>query len=225
MMKFHPLHQKARQIVQAGQLGRPVFVRGQLSCWYPPIKGAWRQVPEQGGGGSLIDMAIHIYDLFQYILGARVLEVRCITGSLVHKYPVEDSATTLVRFANGCQGVVDTFFNIPDECCLRVMEIFGSKGAILAEGTIGQGGGTMKANLLGSVGGYDASQKRAKEKTGFQEIKPGAYNMYKAEVEALSDAILGNRAVAMNTIRDGVQVMRIAHAAYESARTGRTINL
>ena len=222
MMKFHPLHQKARDLVKSKAIGKPVFVRGQLSCWYPAMKGAWRQVPELGGGGSLIDMATHIYDLFQYILGSPIVEVRCITGSLVQKYKVEDSATTLVRFANGCQGVIDTFFNIPDEACLRVMEIYGSKGSILSEGTIGQGGGTMKAICMGSVGGYDAAQKRGAA-PGFEEIKPGKYNMYRAEVEALSDAILSGKKVAMNSVADGVQIIKLARAAYQSARTGKAV--
>ena len=29
----------------------PVYARAQLSCWYPPIPGAWRQSPATGGGG------------------------------------------------------------------------------------------------------------------------------------------------------------------------------
>ena len=224
MMKFHPLHQKAREMVLGGQVGKPVCVRGQLSCWFPPIKGAWRQDSSKGGGGSLVDMASHVYDLFQYILDSPVVEVTAMTGTLVHKYPVEDSATTLLRFANGCQGMVDAFFNIPDEVCPRVMEIYGSEGAIMSEGTIGQGGGTMKACSLGKVGGYDAQQARGGAQ-GFKEIKPGKYNMYRGEVEALSEAILQDKPVEMNSVSEGLQIMKIMDAAYKSAKTGRTVKL
>jgi len=225
MMKFHPLHEKAREIVKSGSIGKPVCVRGQLSCWYPPIKGAWRQDPAQGGGGSLIDMATHIYDLFQYILDSPIVEVMAMCDSgVVQKFPVEDSATTLLRFKNGCQGIVDTFFNIRDEGCNRVMEIYGSAGSILAEGTIGQGGGCMKAIQLGKGAGYDAAQKRGAA-PGFKEIKPGAFNMYKSEVEALSDAILNNKKVAMNTLADGVQILKIAQAAYKSSKTGKLVKV
>jgi len=225
MMKFHPLHQRARKLVRQGRLGQVVFVRGQLSCWYPPTEGAWRQVPEQGGGGSLIDMATHIYDLFQYILGSRIVRVQALTDTVVHSYAVEDSATTLLRFENGCHGVVDSFFNIPDECCPRRIEIYGDKGAILGDGTIGQGGGTMTAQTLGEVRGYDADQKRTEEEGGFQSMDPGEYNMYRAEVEYLSDCILKNQAPTLNTLEEGAQILRIALAAYESARTGRAMDV
>ncbi|MGC8972146.1 MAG: Gfo/Idh/MocA family protein, partial [bacterium] len=54
MMRFHSLHNKAKEMIKNGELGEIVFARAQLSCWYPPISGAWRQDPTLGGGGSLI---------------------------------------------------------------------------------------------------------------------------------------------------------------------------
>jgi len=50
MMKFHSLHRKVCEILAAGDISRPVFGRARLSCWYPPIAGAWRQRQELGGG-------------------------------------------------------------------------------------------------------------------------------------------------------------------------------
>ena len=224
MMKFHPLHEKARRMILGGEIGKPVFARGQLSCWYPPMKGAWRQDPALGGGGSLVDMASHIYDLFQWMLESPIVEITALCDTTVHKYPVEDSATTLARFANGCHAVIDAFFNIPDDACLRVMEVYGSAGSILAEGTIGQGGGSMRACALGEVGGYDADQKRSAS-SGFREIKPGRYNMYRAEIEAFSQAVLDGEPVAINSIPDGVRIMELVAAAYRSAETGRRVKV
>src|SRR5439155_12159956 len=54
MMRFQTQHQAAAKMVQEGKLGKPVYARAQLSCWYPPIPNAWRQNPVLGGGGSLI---------------------------------------------------------------------------------------------------------------------------------------------------------------------------
>jgi predicted dehydrogenase len=54
MMRFHTQHQAAAEMIANGQLGKPVYGRAQLSCWYPPMPGAWRQDPALGGGGSLI---------------------------------------------------------------------------------------------------------------------------------------------------------------------------
>ncbi len=38
------------EAIRAGRIGRLVYMRGQLSCWYPPIPGAWRQDRSQAGG-------------------------------------------------------------------------------------------------------------------------------------------------------------------------------
>ncbi|RLB79310.1 MAG: hypothetical protein DRH17_13950, partial [Deltaproteobacteria bacterium] len=42
MMRFHGAHQRISQIINEGKIGKPVYARAQLSCWYPPIEGAWR---------------------------------------------------------------------------------------------------------------------------------------------------------------------------------------
>ena len=50
MMKYHNLHQKAKDIIDNGEIGRVNDARAQFSCWYPDIENAWRQKKELGGG-------------------------------------------------------------------------------------------------------------------------------------------------------------------------------
>ncbi len=76
MMRFVAQHQEVRKLIQQGRLGQPVYARAQLSCWYPPIKGAWRQDPTMGGGGSLMDMGGHCIDLLEMFFGT-VAKVSC----------------------------------------------------------------------------------------------------------------------------------------------------
>src|SRR5665213_96567 len=82
MMRFQAQHQAALKIIQDGQLGKPVFARAQLSCWYPPVPGSWRQNPALGGGGSLIDLGSHCIDLLEMFFGS-VKEVYCITRQTI----------------------------------------------------------------------------------------------------------------------------------------------
>ena len=65
MMRYHPYHQKMREIVQSGKLGQVVSCRAQLTCWYPDMPGNWRQQKVTSGGGSLMDMGVHCIDLLQ----------------------------------------------------------------------------------------------------------------------------------------------------------------
>ncbi len=48
MMKFHGAHTRIKEMIDRGQIGKIVYIRAQLSCWYPEIKGAWRAKPQAG---------------------------------------------------------------------------------------------------------------------------------------------------------------------------------
>jgi predicted dehydrogenase len=222
MMRFHAQHREARDLVQQGKLGTPVFVRAQLSCWYPPIEGAWRQTPELGGGGSLMDLGAHCLDLLELFFG-RIARVNCSTVRLVHEYPVEDTAIVLVEFENGARGVVDVLFNVPDAASRNRLELYGTSGCVLAEGTIGQGElGEMSAYLEGAAKGYEAQQARSTGETS--AIAPPPVNMYRAEIEAFSQAILEDTAPPVDG-EAGLWLQRVLAACYESARTGRAVTV
>ena len=38
MMRFLSQHQAALKLIKQGDIGKPLFCRAQLSCWYPPIQ-------------------------------------------------------------------------------------------------------------------------------------------------------------------------------------------
>ena len=115
------------------------------------------------------------------------------------------------------------FFSIPDASSDNVLELYGTRGCILAKGTIGQASqGKMIARLEGGAAGYDAQQRRTE--AGEIEIAPEPVNPYRAEIEEFSRAILENRAPAVDT-RMGVRSQRVLSACYESARTGKAVNV
>jgi len=222
MMRFHAQHRAALQLVQEGRLGTPVLARAQLSCWYPPIEGAWRQDPQLGGGGSLMDMGGHCIDLLEMFFGP-VASVFCTTGNLVQHYASEDTAVAILEFASGAKGVVDCLFNVPDASSKNRLELYGSKGSILAEGTIGQGEiGIMTAYLEESGKGYEAAQARV---TGpGNTISPLPLNMYRAEVEAFSRAVQDDADPPVGG-ELGLWSQKVIAACYASAASGRRMTL
>ena len=180
MMRFVAQHQKALRLIKEGKLGTPAYARAQLSCWYPPIEGVWRQDPATGGGGSLIDMGGHCIDLLEMFFGP-VVKVGCFINNTVHDYKSEDSAVAMLFFENGALGTVDTFFCIPDNSSKNVLELYGSKGSILAKGTIGQApAGQMVAFLEQDSEEYDAQQERTEAQSMI--IAPEPVNTYQAEI-------------------------------------------
>ena len=222
MMRFHAQHRAALGFVAGGRLGHPVFARAQLSCWYPPIPDAWRQDPATGGGGALMDLGGHCIDLLEMFFGPATT-VSCTLNRIVHAYPAEDGAIVTLRFASGALGVVDTFFCIPDASSRNVLELYGSAGSIVARGTIGQADrGEMSACLPGESLAYDPRQ--AREASTALTIDPAPVNLYRAEIEAFSAAILSG-GIPPNHAGLGLRSQRVLAACYASARAGRAIRL
>jgi predicted dehydrogenase len=223
MMRFHACHTTIRDMIAAGDLGTPVLGRAELTCWYPPIEGAFRQSQELGGGGALIDMGNHCIDLLEFIFGSKVAKVACFTEHLVQDYETEDTAVVTLHFENGAVGMVDALFNVPDAAARNMLELYGSGGSMVTQGTIGQAStGSITAVVEGEAGGYDAQQQR--EGAAEQIIEPDVVNMYEAAIQGFCEAIENDTEPPVPG-EDGLWSHRVIDACYESARTGETIDV
>lgn len=225
MMRFHGAHQRISEIIGNGEIGRPVYARAQLSCWYPKMEGAWRQIPAKSGGGALIDMATHLYDLLEMFLG-RIKEVGALVSTQVQDYEVDDSATTVLRFESGTQATIDTFFCVPDAASRTRLEIYGDLGAVLTEGTIGQSSeGQLEVYRESAGKGYEATQSKDVA-ASFQSEDFEVINPYTRQCELFAESILsGKEQVDVNSGESGLHILRVMEAAYESGRSGRFVEV
>ena len=224
MMKFHGAHRRIKELIEEGRLGKIVSMRAQLSGWYPKIEGAWRQDPSKGGGGALMDMATHLYDLLEFFVGP-IQKIAALTGNLVQDYASEDASTTLLQFASGAQASVDCFFCIPDEASCTRLEIYGSRGSILTEGTIGQSVGGQVRGIWGlGDADYDAAQNKDTVRQ-FEEIDFEKLNPYTEECRYFADCILNDRRPEVNTGENAVHIMRLVQAAYESSKVDQMVEV
>lgn len=214
MMRFGAYVQAMKKAVAEGKIGKAVSGYSQFTCWYPDMPGNWRQTKKLGGGGSMMDMGVHCIDLMQYILGSKVIEVAAFHDTLTFHYEVEDSSMVLLRLENGCQCVVQSNFNIPDEAAKWRIELFGDEGRLIGENVIGQiDGGTLDAMFCGKPGAYDAQQDI---KTGEKaEIKVEFGDAYTREIESFGNSILNNLPLEVPAT-DAVQVQKVMEAAYRS---------
>jgi predicted dehydrogenase len=68
--RFHPAVLKAREIVDRGELGPLMFVRGRYGHGgRPDYEKEWRLQRSMSGGGHLIDQGSHLIDLARWFLG------------------------------------------------------------------------------------------------------------------------------------------------------------
>jgi predicted dehydrogenase len=82
--------------------------------------------------------------------------------------------------------------------------------------------GKMVARLQEEAKGYAAAQQRSSVKA--EEIRGAPRNIYQAEVEEFCRAIEEDKTPTVPG-EDGLWNLRIALAAYRSARTGRVVDL
>jgi predicted dehydrogenase len=215
MMKFHGAHRAIKELLDQGRLGKVVYMRAQLSCWYPKIDGAWRQDPKLSGGGALIDMATHLYDLLIHFAGP-VQRVTALVNTLVQDYKSDDASTTLIEFKNGAQATVDCFYCIPDEASRTRLEVYGSIGSILTEGTIGQSHAGKMEGILGlGPAAYDAQQRKDVVRK-FERIPFRTVNPYTAECEYFANCVLTQTMPDINGPDNALVIAEMTEKAYGS---------
>jgi predicted dehydrogenase len=218
MMRYHAYHQAMKKLVDEGKLGQIVSCRAQLTCWYPDIPGNWRQAKATSGGGALMDMGVHCLDLIQYITGYKAKRAAGMASTLTFDYEVEDSGAMLVELENGAICQIESHFNIPDAAARGRFEIYGTKGSMLAEGTISQvEGGKLDVMISDDSLKYDAQQDRNEVEPMKVEVEFG--NMYTKEIESFSKSILEGTPVEVPA-EDAVQVQEIIQSAYRTSETG-----
>lgn len=163
-----------------------------------------------------MDMGGHCIDLLETFLG-RVRRVACFARNLVHPYKSEDTATVMAEFDSGAIGFVDSCFNIPDRASLNRLELYGSAGSILAEGTIGQGAGGTMTVRTDSQSGYQAGQ--ARRLTEGVPVEAPAVNLYRAQIEDVNAAIREDREPACNG-EAGLWSQKVLAACYAASKAG-----
>lgn len=191
--------------------------------------GGWFGNKELSGGGPLIDLGIHVIDYVRYAMGnpKAVSVYGCTYQKLfdrpgikhVQKYKsrsatdhdicdVEDLAAAMIRFDNGATLSVEASFALNMPKNEGVISIFGDKAG-LREDDDKLAFYTEENKYLTNVEFADPS--------GF-----GFGNAFECELSHYVKCIRTGEE-CRNPAEDGVELMRILRAIYESAETGHEV--
>ncbi|MFC1959332.1 Gfo/Idh/MocA family protein [Chloroflexota bacterium] len=218
MLCFAPKYVRAKRLIDEGALGKVYLVKqseqhdGPHSPWFWDVN--------LSGGGVLLDMGCHSIEFARWILDRpQVKSVTANMGTYMHqdKTQGEDYSICIVEFENNALAVAENSWaktgGIDDRC-----EIYGTKGNTMAN--------LIQGNALTthSTVGYGYAVEKADTTvgwtfTGFEE----EWNYgFPQEMQHFVNVVQG-REEPVETGEDGLEVLKIIYAAYQSAGEGRRI--
>jgi predicted dehydrogenase len=124
---------KIKNLIEAGEIGKPRFVNFQIFN-YPSedeIAGRlpWRVLPEIAGAGHFFDLGSHQLDFIDFLFGP-VLKVSSLTVNQANNYAAEDFVSASFLFRENIVGTGIWSFSTCHEGNRDNFEIIGEKGII-----------------------------------------------------------------------------------------------
>jgi predicted dehydrogenase len=204
-----------KKYIEDGELGEIYYAKtGWVRRRGTPGVGGWFTTKALSGGGPLIDLGVHVLDLALWLMGnPKPVSVTGSTYSVLAvkraaegggTYDVEDLAAAFVKLENGATVILEASW----ESHIAREEIY--------------------TKLIGTEGGAELDPLRIyKDNHGSPvDITPQfkAIPGHELEIRHFVDCVKGE-SKCISTGEHGLHVMRILDAIYESAQTGRAVDI
>ena len=180
--------------------------RGEL----PTKHRAWFVDPELAGGGAIMDHTVHLVDIMRWFTGSEVETMYARSNKIFHaeEVEVETGALEMLTFENGVFATIDASWSRPQYWPTwggLTFEMVTQRGAVIVD--------AFRQNLIV----YRHEWQRSS----------WAYwgsDMNQAMIRDFAAAIRENRHPRVSGV-DGLRALEATLAAYESDRTGQTVQV
>ncbi len=209
--RYHPAHIEMRRVIASGEAGELLLLFGEYSRDLVRPLSAWKGDPALAGGGALMGMGTHVIDLFRFLTGQEVEEVRAQADAAAWDLPVDSLVMAILQFPGKLRAIMVSGYGIPQ--AYNSVVVYGTRARLTGLSTVGMyHQGTL---LIERDGG---SIKR--EFPTDDPIRGNYIRMVEAFVSAVQEDTEPDVPGA-----EGVELARIVEAVQESARTRKAVSV
>jgi len=223
--RYFPALKVVRDVVQSGEIGRLSHVRAYAGHGgLAEFKAPWMYDQAVMGGGALMDNGTHIVDLVRYIMG----DPTGVYGQALHRVwglDVEDEAMALLSNSDGVAASIEASWDEWKGYRFHI-EAYGDRGVAKAYYApmyasvirMDRPGGTKKVERRF----YPESILREK----FRGWQSTVVQTFVEEFDDFAAAAAGQDGSGrMALAADGLRAVQIAHAVYDSSKSGNRVTL
>jgi predicted dehydrogenase len=220
--RFFPAAQRMKAAIDAGRLGRVTSAQciAHLSRDRAYFDSAdWRGTWEFEGGGALMNQAIHMVDMLQWLVGTPV-EVYGRAATLKHGdyIDVEDTAVATVEFDNGALAFLHAVTTLDPQLGFRVA-VHGTSGH-----TVGLRELPELTQAVTDVWTFEGEEDQRAAWEREESGHPGFPAFHRLQLQDFARAVLDDREPAV-TGAEARTSLEMIQAVYISQRTRQPVAL
>ncbi len=133
--RFDHRYVSIKEQIDGGKVGRPVFIRRAERQFLPFPSEAWQWDPRRGGG-VILDIGVHVTDLFRWYFGQEAVEVYAIAKSVrqaAREAGSYDHAMITCKFDGGGVGFAEASWAYPQGfggTLYAQLDVVGTEGKV-----------------------------------------------------------------------------------------------
>lgn len=207
--RYHDSVRDALALVQSGELGRVVNLRGvygksTIIDYRSPSH--WRTKRAVAGGGVLLDQGIHMVDLIR-LFGGEFDDIHSVVSNDFWNHDVEDNAYALMRSRDG---VVAMLHSSATQWRHRFnLEITLAKGTVILSGIL-SGSKSYGAETMTVVWAHPDDAGDPKEQSTRYNHDPS----WADEIAEFADAVLRDRPIVNGSSDEALKTMHLVYRIY-----------
>jgi len=137
--RYHPALLKAKEIVDSGEIGELMFIRGRYGHGgRVGYEKEWRFDKEMSGGGELLDQGVHLIDLSRWMFGSEFSDVSGFAGTYFWDIELDDNG--FMQLQTDKKQMAWLHVSCTEWKNMFCMEIYGMYGKLQIDGLGGSYG-------------------------------------------------------------------------------------